>query len=142
MLLLIGAFTYTLLAQTEILASALTTDTAVLRGFGGLTAQLSGAFSALLVTVLALVFALPDRPMLQSMRNSGHFLDLCASMLSGIAGCVVLVVFAALLSIVNDSLIPLFLNLTASISLPLSLLLLQVVLKFILTLIAIALPIH
>ena len=74
-------------------------DDQALRGFGGLVAQLAGTFAGFVITFIALIFALPDRPVLRDMRSSGHFLELCANLLSCVTFFLVIMLAAATLSI-------------------------------------------
>ena len=84
-------------------SSILSSDLPALRSFGGLVAQLAGTFAGFVITFLALIFALPDRPILRDMRDSGHFLELCANLFSCVLGFVAAMVTGAFLSIAVDA---------------------------------------
>jgi len=108
------------------------------RNFGILIAQLSGAFAAFLLTSIALVFTLPDRPLLSEMRHSGHFLELCATLASAIAGCgIVLLLSVCLAAAAAPST---WITLLISTFPALAMLLFQAALRFFLTMVAMALP--
>lgn len=78
------------------------TEAQALRSFGGLVAQLAGTFAGFVITFIALIFALPDRPVLRDMRSSGHFLELCANLFSCVIFFLVIMLVAAILSIAAD----------------------------------------
>lgn len=136
--MLVATLAYVITSPTDALASWTFADDASRRTFGGLIAQLAGAFAAVFVTLLALAFTLPDRPLLQAMRHSGHFLDLCATMFSAIVGCFIVMVIAAILSIASTP--QGVLNLLLCTFFPLALLMFQAGMRFVLTLISVALP--
>lgn len=108
------------------------------RNFGILVAQLSGAFTAVLLTSIALVFTLPDRPLLTEMRHSGHFLDLCATLVSAIAACIAVLLLSVILAIAQEPAI--WLVLVLSTAPALAIMLLQASIRFLLTMVAMALP--
>lgn len=135
---LVGICTFLLLHSSEPSNSFLITSTDGQRAFGSLIAQLAGTFAAVLLTSVALVFALPDRPLLREMRHSGHFLDLLATLCSAIAGCFTVMLLAVVLT--SASATSVWFSIVLSTFLPLGLLLLYAGIKFLLTMIAIALP--
>lgn len=108
------------------------------RNFGVLVAQLSGAFAAVLLTSIALVFTLPDRPLLSEMRHSGHFLDLCATLVSAISGCILVLLLSVLLAVAAAP--EIWLKLLISSAPALAILLFQAGIRFLLTMVAMALP--
>lgn len=83
--------------------SIISTDEILRRGLGSLIAQLAGTCAGFMITAVALVFALPERPILADMRDSGHFLDLCACLLSAIWGCIIVMIIGVILSAALDT---------------------------------------
>lgn len=136
--LLIGACVFLLLHNSELSGDFFITTQDGQRSFGALIAQLAGTFAAVLLTSVALVFALPDRPLLTEMRHSGHFLELLATLCSAIAGCFVVMLLAVVLSAANVT--SAWFSLVLSSFLPLALLLFQASIRFLLTMIAMVLP--
>lgn len=108
------------------------------RNFGILVATLSGACAAVIVTSVALVFTLPDRPLLSEMRVSGHFLDLCATLASAIIASIIVVIFAIFLAVSQspDTLLRLVICLAPG----LALILFNAFIRLLLTMFAMALP--
>lgn len=136
--ILIGSCVFLLLNNSEASAEFFITSPDAQRGFGALIAQLAGTFAAVLLTSVALVFALPDRPLLSEMRHSGHFLDLLATLCSAIAGCFAVMLLAVALASVSAT--STWFNIVLSSFLPLGLLLFQAGIRFLLTMIAMVLP--
>ena len=108
------------------------------RNFGILVATLAGACGAVIVTSVALVFTLPDRPLLSEMRISGHFLDLCATLASAIMASIVVMIFAIFLAVSQnpDTLLRLVICLAPG----LAIILFYAFIRVLLTMFAMALP--
>lgn len=94
--LALGSLSYLWLPSIE--GSIISTDETLRRGLGSLIAQLTGTCAGFMITAIALVFALPERPILADMKESGHFLDLCACLLSAILGCIIVMMIGVVLS--------------------------------------------
>lgn len=73
----------------------------VQRAFGALIAQISAGLMGVFITSIALVFALPERPFIATIRESGHFLDLCASLLSAILACLLVTVCGCIVALLD-----------------------------------------
>lgn len=135
---LIGVCVFLLLNNSTIPTNFFTTDQSAQRNFGVLIAQLAGTSAAVLVTCIALAFALPARPLLSDMRNSGHFLDLCATLTSAIVAAVIVMMLAIILASANAP-TPWIHAVFASL-IPLALMLFQASIRFFITMVALALP--
>lgn len=97
----LGYFAYLWLPSID--SSIISTDESLRRSLGSLIAQLAGTCAGFMITAVALVFALPERPILADMRDSGHFLDLCACLLSAISGCIIVMMIGVVLSAAVDT---------------------------------------
>lgn len=135
---LIGVCVFVLFRTFSAENSSLVNGTAEHRAFGSLIAQLSGTFAAVLMASVTLIFALPERPLLQEMRQTGHFFDLLATLLSAIGGCLVVMCLGVVLTIVTPTSV--WVHILLSSFAPLGLLLLQAAIRLALTMFAVALP--